>query len=216
MRFVGIYQIHNLINNKIYIGSSTDVKQRLRWHKSKLRLNKHNNIHLQNAYNKYGDKNFIFKPIIVCNEDMLIWYEQRFIDQLKPEYNINPTAGRIKHLEETKNLLSKKLGEINRSEKRRKEVAKCNKNRIWEESSRMAIGNANHKRKVSETQRQKTREFNSKVWYNIISPDGVVYKKISNLKEFCRENNLDFTCMSRVLRHVAKYKTHRGWSSCDL
>lgn len=59
----GIYMILNIINNKMYIGSSKNVKRRLQEHKRELRKGIHINKHLQNAWNKYGEENFLFKEI---------------------------------------------------------------------------------------------------------------------------------------------------------
>lgn len=43
----GVYQIKNLVNDKIYIGSTkTSFKDRLKNHLSKLRRGVHDNIHL--------------------------------------------------------------------------------------------------------------------------------------------------------------------------
>ena len=56
----GIYVIVNLVNNKFYIGRTKNFNNRKTQHFSKLRLNKHGNKYLQNAYNKYGEDNFIF------------------------------------------------------------------------------------------------------------------------------------------------------------
>lgn len=52
----GIYSIE--INNKLYIGSSYDIKGRWRQHKSDLKNNRHHNAHLQAAYNKYHNIKF--------------------------------------------------------------------------------------------------------------------------------------------------------------
>jgi group I intron endonuclease len=59
----GIYCIINLVNKKIYIGSAIDFNRRKGVHLSKLKLNKHDNPHLQRAYNKYGYNKFIFEII---------------------------------------------------------------------------------------------------------------------------------------------------------
>lgn len=48
----GIYRI--VINNKSYVGSSLDIKKRLRQHRRELRRDIHDNNYLQNLYNKYG------------------------------------------------------------------------------------------------------------------------------------------------------------------
>lgn len=51
MANAGIYCIHNVSNNKRYIGSSRNISGRWRVHKSKLRLKKHHSDHLQKSYN---------------------------------------------------------------------------------------------------------------------------------------------------------------------
>ena len=59
----GIYEITNLINNKIYIGSSINIKKRWKDHILLLKNQKHINVHLLNAWNKYGEENFSFSII---------------------------------------------------------------------------------------------------------------------------------------------------------
>lgn len=54
----GIYGILNIINNKIYIGSSKNISSRLSRHFYDLNRNNHHNQYLQNAYNKYGKESF--------------------------------------------------------------------------------------------------------------------------------------------------------------
>ena len=50
----GIYKIQNLINNKVYIGQSVNIKSR--WHSENNR--KCHNRHLKSAFKKYGIENF--------------------------------------------------------------------------------------------------------------------------------------------------------------
>ncbi len=57
----GIYIITCLINGKVYVGRSVSVLSRLGGHKSKLKENKHANIYLQRAWNKYGEEKFSFE-----------------------------------------------------------------------------------------------------------------------------------------------------------
>lgn len=59
----GVYEITNLINNKIYIGSSINIKKRWKDHILLLKNQKHINVHLLNAWNKYGEENFSFSII---------------------------------------------------------------------------------------------------------------------------------------------------------
>lgn len=87
MKISGIYQIVNIINNKIYIGSSSFLSLRKSVHFSLLKKNTHYNKHLQSSFNKYGIKNFIFEIIEECSLEQLIEKEQFYIDTLKPAYN---------------------------------------------------------------------------------------------------------------------------------
>ena len=72
---IGIYAIKNIINDKIYIGSSKNLHKRIDDYKYNLRHNKHRNQYLQNAWNKYGEKSFEFNIIEECLEENLILKE---------------------------------------------------------------------------------------------------------------------------------------------
>ncbi|MBF1054549.1 MAG: GIY-YIG nuclease family protein, partial [Parvimonas sp.] len=89
-----IYEIRNKINNKVYIGSTIDFKQRKATHLKELRRGKHANSHLQNAWNKYGEDNFIFKIIERCSIENLLIREQYYINLFYGEncYNIQKIA----------------------------------------------------------------------------------------------------------------------------
>ena len=116
---IGIYGIKNLINNKIYVGK-TGMNFGDRWdnHKALLRNNKHDNLYLQHAWNKYGEENFEFIILEDCNIDELNDREIYWIKYYKDQglaYNIHVGGdGGLnlgKHLsEETK----RKIGEKNR------------------------------------------------------------------------------------------------------
>ena len=93
----GIYQIRNLVNNKVYIGSTLDFYERRRDHFSLLRSNKyiHHCEHLQNSFNKYGEENFVFEVIEFCESDVRYKSEQYWLDKFYGKnicYNKNPIA----------------------------------------------------------------------------------------------------------------------------
>ena len=69
----GIYKIECGTTGVIYIGStSVSFKKRWRKHKQRLRHNYHENSYLQNAWNKYGEENFIFEIVeVVDNVDIV-------------------------------------------------------------------------------------------------------------------------------------------------
>jgi group I intron endonuclease len=114
----GIYQIRNIQNNKIYVGSSVNLKHRWLTHRHLLINGKHHSIILQRAWIKYGEDIFVFEILeYVDDKNLLIEAEQKWIDELKPNYNVCPTAGSSlgwKHSEETKEKLRLlNLGEKN-------------------------------------------------------------------------------------------------------
>lgn len=103
----GIYVIRNKKNNKVYIGSSFDIRKRTNAHKNDLRKGKHHNKYLQNSWNKYGERSFEFKILERCEIDMLLEREQFWINSIGNEltYNIAqntsaPMLG-LKHTAET-------------------------------------------------------------------------------------------------------------------
>lgn len=87
-----IYIIRNTINNKFYLGSTTNFKDRKRRHLQDLRREDHHNMHLQNAYKKYGEEAFEFQ-IKYESEDIKA-DEQRELDNLDwlVAYNLSPHA----------------------------------------------------------------------------------------------------------------------------
>lgn len=105
----GVYEIVNSVNGKRYIGSSVDLSRRRSRHYAYLKNNRHENAHLQRAFDKYGRENFEFRTLLLCDPENCVMYEQMCIDALKPEYNICPTAGNrlgVKLSEETKLKMS--------------------------------------------------------------------------------------------------------------
>ena len=70
MKIQGIYKIINKINNKIYIGQSINITERLKQHKRS--LNKYFKYPLYNAFRKYGIDNFEFIIIEIVNDTFLL------------------------------------------------------------------------------------------------------------------------------------------------
>jgi group I intron endonuclease len=108
MKFGGIYWIKNLANHCIYIGSAVNFEKRFKDHKAGLKKGKHSNYHLQNAWNKHGEENFVFEPLEkVKDKNNLIKREQYFIDNLAPEYNICKVAGSLLGVKHSKKTIEK-------------------------------------------------------------------------------------------------------------
>lgn len=103
----GIYKWINTVNNKTYIGSSTNLYARFKNYYSKNFLNRElitNNSCIYKALLLYGHDKFSLEIVEYCNKEFLIDREQYYIDILKPEYNILNKAGSslgFKHSPET-------------------------------------------------------------------------------------------------------------------
>ena len=94
MKFkMGVFQIKNNINGKIFIGSSLDLKAI--WYAQKLQLDMgmHQNSELQKDWKEFGSENFIYEILDEINqtEDKPIDYkkeintiEDMIIDDLQP------------------------------------------------------------------------------------------------------------------------------------
>lgn len=62
-KVAGIYAITNIVSNKKYVGHSRNITKRWDTHKHNLRRNLSQHTHLQNAWNRYGEKMFLFSII---------------------------------------------------------------------------------------------------------------------------------------------------------
>lgn len=105
----GIYQIKNTINNLVYIGSSHQIEHRWSEHKRNLIANRHENVYLQRAWNKYGSNVFSFEVVELADPKQLLTVEQIWLNKTRSfdksiGYNIcvaadAPMRGRTASLE---------------------------------------------------------------------------------------------------------------------
>ena len=99
-RVCGVYRITNTINGKVYLGSSTDPKERFRDHRARLNGGGHDNPHLQNSWRKYGAEAFRFEIVERCAPEMLEERETHWIMELGSHndengYNWSPWASKM-------------------------------------------------------------------------------------------------------------------------
>src|SRR4051812_3686739 len=66
----GIYVIRCVSNSTDYIGSTNNFKRRFKDHKYRLSKNTHHNKKLQNCWNKYGKKEFIFDILEIVDANI--------------------------------------------------------------------------------------------------------------------------------------------------
>lgn len=139
--------IWNLIDGKVYIGSTKDLYSRLGDHFKGLFGNYHNNRHLQFAWNKYGAENFTYKIVQFTSIENLAKAEQAWMDWTKccddkHGYNFCPIArspqGR-KHTELAKAKMSAWHKQKKLSEDHKRNIALAGKRRINSEETRRKI-----------------------------------------------------------------------------
>ena len=89
----GIYQIKCLQNNKIYIGESSNLFSRIGRHCDNLENNRHDCFALQNDFNKYGKKAFVFlilKQGLSYQNDIIRKNEERkLIQNISKKFRYN-------------------------------------------------------------------------------------------------------------------------------
>jgi group I intron endonuclease len=174
-----VYQIRNLVNDKFYIGSThKPLQRRIHEHLTKLRANYHNNKHLQSAWNKYGEENFIFETVedITLPEDysndrkyeLITSKEMHYITTMNPEYNIAREIragklGRSPSKEEREHLRKLFTGR-KVSDEARKKIREARAKQVITEETKRKIGEKSKGNKYclghkqSEEQKQKARE----------------------------------------------------------
>ena len=130
-----VYQIRNLVNGRVYVGSTKVFERRKSCHIERLLKNKHHSYKLQNAWNGYGSEVFVFEVLEECEVSVLCQVEQKWIDDLDSftnGYNCRPTA------------------ESNRgykpSEETKLKLSIAGKGRIVSESTREKMSSANRRR----------------------------------------------------------------------
>jgi group I intron endonuclease len=89
----GIYEIWNDVTGDFYIGQAKDIEYRWRDHWWTLQRGRHDNPRLQNAFNKYGQRHFVFFVLEECPVSNLDVQEEAWWDLLQPAYNcIKPNS----------------------------------------------------------------------------------------------------------------------------
>ena len=85
-----IYKIENIINHKVYIGQTNNVKRRFSEHKARGYGNE-GQKKLYRAFNKYGIENFTFSIIEtdIENYDEKEQYRIKYYDSIENGYNIS-------------------------------------------------------------------------------------------------------------------------------
>lgn len=140
----GVYIITNLINNKVYIGSSSKcIRGRLGRHLNELKKNIHPSKHLQSAFNLYGEDKFKFEILECCLKEECVIREQHYLDTLlfAQEY-ITKEDNRFENLGYNKSPIAGNCLGARHTEETKKKHAINSAKRIWSEDSRVKLSNS--------------------------------------------------------------------------
>lgn len=157
-----MYQIYHIKNTKTgyrYIGCSKNLKARWKEHKRHLIEGRHHCIHLQRAWNKYGEAHFLFETLEEHpTENKMFQREKELISESTKTYNTAEGGfggNTVKNFtEEQKQAFSRKAKERNAKRfKDPKEREKCNsfrnlseteleeRKKVWSEAKKGAKNN---------------------------------------------------------------------------
>ena len=126
------------VSDKKYIGSTTDIKRRLKDHRSSLKYGHHKNKILQNAWNKYGESSFCFTIVeVIESEYDKYLLESREDEWMKKENSLHPNGFNLMTAEHNLHteIMRKKRSEWTKgrrhSEETKQKISKSNKGKIF-------------------------------------------------------------------------------------
>lgn len=222
----GIYIIYVPHNNSIYVGSTTQsYKVRFLAHRKCMVKGKHINQRIQNIYNKHGIGVFDFIPLdIVRGDDLEYIYdiEQDWINYFRLNTNMqvlnlssviannytDPLRIEKIRIAKTKNTYNGLVGPD--------KVVYNNITNLKEFAERHGMKFADlHQVFIGKRKSCNgwhligNEDYRKTPIYAFVSPDGIVFQNITNLKMFCKKHNLLDSKMCIVWSE--KRKSHKGW-----
>lgn len=103
----GIYQISNIIDDRVYIGSTNWLRDRYRHHKRQLIKGVNPSILLQRFASKYGVDKLIFSVLELVEEDKLLEREEYYLNIFNCKFNAMLTPQRVKGYKHTNDTVKK-------------------------------------------------------------------------------------------------------------
>lgn len=222
-RTSGVYQIVCSASKKTYIGSTANLMRRKQAHWADLATGKHDNIHLQRAWDKYGIDAFSFEVIELVLAPFLREREQYWIDKkqaanFKRGYNIAPSAlipnGRPVSEEARKKISAALKGHPGFAKTRETRIATL-KARAFkcfgpQSPETCAKKSARLKGRAPSAATMAASIARAAKVYVVTFPDGHE-ELIKNLNAFCREHGLTEPCMRDVV--AGRSQQHRGYKA---
>lgn len=199
----GVYAIWNAVSGKCYIGSSKNVRKRLRAHVRMMERGTHPNPKMQTAWAKYGPSHFMCDVFEFVRPESLLEREQWWFDTMKPSLNILRFADSRKGHKQSLETIEKRISAIRgnpHSELWKQRISEAQKGRVFTEERRA---------RMSTAAKNRSTVAYAKLSYVLCSPKGETFK-VSNLSEFCRAHGLSRPHMTSVARK--RRVAHKGWT----
>ena len=195
----GIYKIENQVNQKVYIGQSTNIATRWRRHRSEAN-NLNNSYPLYRAMRKYGLENFSFEIIEECSREDLDSRERYWIKKFDSYYNgYNSTLGGH----------SKRGYSLSESFKE-----KCRNRRHTQETKQRMSISAKGRKPSTDTllkMRESAKGNSRRNKAVLLFINGVPMKEFNSVKEAALYNNISTSQMSRLCSGKRNSTTDQIW-----
>jgi|SRR5208282_1073649 len=85
----GVYLIHNILNNKIYVGKAVDIGRRWKEHVSMASNPNAHKYPIHRAIKKYGKNNFVFSILQIFDDEMIALEAEKYWIQYYASNNKN-------------------------------------------------------------------------------------------------------------------------------
>lgn len=213
-----IYKITNIINNKIYIGQTTQsLNERWKRHNWECTI-KRNAMAITSAISKYGRDKFTIEEIDKANtleelNEKEIFYISKYNSISPNGYNISPGGGNLIMSKETRLKISKSHKDrwdkgFRISEETRSKLSESHKGWVPSEETREKWRKAFSGKRPSENTIRGSIESTQKT-YTLINPNGELIT-FTNMRNFCKENGLSNSKLCLVAN--GKRPSHKGWT----
>jgi group I intron endonuclease len=210
-----------------YVGSTTRFNIRKSQHLYELRHNSHYSKLMQSEYNTFGEDSLTFQLLSVTkNSDNLLDEEQRWLDIIKPTYNLflkasgcvyvsnnakEKASKRMKELWKNPTFRDAHSGQRNWSVGHPPNLGKHLSEKTKEKLRQANLGsnNPNYGKIMSQEVRNKI----AKSYPGVIDSSGMIYNPIINLSAFCREHHLDrWKTLLLIRGKMVEYKGFRKFN----
>lgn len=231
----GIYKLSFVGTTKVYIGQSKNIEYRFTQHLYKLNKST-SSKKLQEAYTLYGAPNLdiltecsIEELNVFEKEAIAIWdsvnlgfntYEEnrgtpprireRGEDSASSIYTNTQILEVLDYLVDQPNLTALQISEeTNINVATIRAISALNEHKWLKDAQPIKYSQLESLKGL----KAKSHKFDSKalgkVYPDLLSPEGIIYSSLSNVKAFCREHGLQNTNLGLVLKGIRK--SHKGW-----